>query len=161
MMRRLLAAAIVGGMSCLPMRADAVEIVVNAPDLATVVSLAQQMGYVTVDPVTKKPVITTQGEIAAGGSYFVNMVGVVQQPTGATQPDGKGNQAPVMAALPGIWFRLRHNGDPAAMPAVPAAAAAAGVVIYRLVTPADGAPFWSNDGVTPAPDYVGGIGVIL
>ncbi len=125
-----------------------IELVVNAPDLATVVGFAQQMGYVTVDPATKKPAVTAQGEIATGGSYFVNVVGPV------TLPDG--------TALPGIWLRVRHNGDPALLPPVPASAAAAGVVVYRLVTPADGSvPFWSSDGATPAPDYVGTIGQIM
>jgi hypothetical protein len=59
----------------------------------------------------------------------------------------------------GYWARLRINGNnPFAsglltIPPTP--------TVYSLVTPTDGsALFWSSDGVTPAPGYVVGAGVI-
>jgi hypothetical protein len=127
-----------------------IETVFNAPDLATLVNAAVAMGY--YDPVAHK--ITASGSIATGGAYFLNMVGVAYYATGATTTDIYGNPAPVMAALPGIWGRLRHNGDPAKMPTLPNGS---GVTLYRYSDTLGG---WSSDGVTLAPPYISGIGVI-
>ena len=127
-----------------------VETVFNAPDLPTLVNAAVAMGY--YDPVAKT--ITTAGKIAAGGAYFLNIVGVVYQPTGATTTDAIGNIVPVMAPLSGIWGRLRHNGDPALMPALPNGS---GITLYRYSSTLGG---WSSDGLTLAPAYIANIGVI-
>ena len=74
--------------------------------------------------------------------------------TGATTTDAFGNTVPVMAALPGIWGRLRHNGDPAQMPTLPANS---GVTLYHYDPVLGG---WSSDGVTLAPSYIANIGII-
>ena len=121
-----------------------IETVFNAPDLPTLVNAAVAMGY--YDPV--KHTITATGSIATGGAYLLNMVGVVYQPTGATTTDAMGNIVPVMAALPGIWGRLRHNGDPAAMPTLPNGS---GITLYRYSTTLNG---WTADGTTLGPAYV-------
>lgn len=126
-----------------------IETVFNAPDIATLVNAAVSMGY--YDATAHK--ITTAGYIATGGAYFLNMVGQVYQPTGATTVDQFGNTVPVMAALPGVWGRLRHNGDPAKVPTLPANS---GITLYHL----DPKIGWTSDGVTPAPAYVANIGVI-
>ena len=133
------------------------ELVINYPSQPVLVQLATALGL--YDPIAKQ--LTTQGAIASGGSYFANIVGQVFQPTGATQPDQFGNPQPVMAALPGLWLRLRHNGDPAALqakmgPQVMAQCAQLGVTIFRQYPDLG----WSADGVTPAPAYVANIGVI-
>jgi hypothetical protein len=130
-----------------------VEVIFNAPDLATLIAAATQMGYVSLDA-QGHPHITATGNIATGGAYFLNMVGTVYQPTGATTTDSFGNVVPVMAALPGIWGRLRHNGDPAAMPQLPANS---GITLYRYSATLGG---WTADGTTLAPAYVANIGVI-
>ena len=137
-----------------------IETVFNAPDLPTLASAATAMGY--YDPVAHK--ITTAGSIAAGGNYFLNIVGVVYQPTGATTTDAFGNTVPVMAPLSGIWGRLRHNGDPAVMPSLPNGS---GITLYRWSPTVGGVDGngnniggWSSDGVTLAPDYIANIGVI-
>jgi hypothetical protein len=126
-----------------------VDIVYSAPDLSHLVSAAVAMGF--YDPVAKA--IITNGPIPNGGSWFFNHVGTVYVPTGATTKDEFGNTVPVTAPLPGIWGRLRHNGDPQWLPTLPAKS---GVTLYRLTD----AGFWSADGVTPAPDYVATIGMI-
>jgi hypothetical protein len=127
-----------------------IEVIFQSPDLQTLVNAAVSMGY--YDPVAHT--ITATGNIATGGAYFLNMVGTVYQPTGATTTDALGNVVPVMAALPGIWGRLRHNGDPAQLPSLPANS---GVTLYRYSPTLGG---WTSDGVTLAPDYVQNIGVI-
>ena len=127
-----------------------VEVIFNSPDLPTLVAAAAAMGY--YDPVAKK--VTTAGKLAAGGSYFLNIVGVVYQPTGATTTDAFGNTVPVMAPLSGIWGRLRHNGDPAVMPSLPNGS---GITLYQYSNTLGG---WSSDSVTLAPNYIANIGVI-
>lgn len=127
-----------------------VELIFQSSDLATLANAAAAMGYYD----SKNKTITAAGSIATGGAYFLNIVGTVYQPTGATTTDAFGNTVPVMAALPGIWGRLRHNGDPAAMPQLPANS---GITLYRYSPTLGG---WTADGTTLAPDYVATIGVI-
>ena len=134
------------------------DFVIEAPDAATFAAAAQAMGFADT-----QGTIITQGRIPGNpdpmASYFFNLVGVVEQPTGAMTTDGQGNTVPVMAAIAGHWSRLRINGDnpfTRGLIAVPSS-----LTVYALVTPADGsAAFWSADGVTPAPAYVATIGVI-
>lgn len=112
-----------------------IELVFNAPDLPTLANAAIAMGY--YDPVAKK--ITATGSIATGGAYFLNMVGTVFDTNGT--------------ALPGIWGRLRHNGDPAKLPSLPTSS---GITLYHF----DPIIGWTSDGVTPGPSYIKDIGVI-
>ena len=112
------------------------EIVINYGNLSGLVGLATQLGY--YDPNTHA--ITAVGMIDTRGSYFFNNVGAV-------------------SGAPGLWARLRHNGDPAVLQAkIPSAATLAsfGVTVYRN----DPAIGWTADGTTPAPAYVANIGVI-
>jgi hypothetical protein len=116
------------------------EFIINSTDAPTLDALAQGMGFwsATSDR------IATQGPIPGDpnpmASYFLNIIGAI--------PDA-----------PGYWCRLRINGtSPFAdgLLAIPT-----GIMIYAPVEPADGsASFWSADGVTPAPSFVAGIGVI-
>ena len=124
------------------------EIIINYPNKAALVRLATALGY--YDPVGKA--ITTQGAIATGGSYFFNNVGqVVATPAvydSSTFPPTIVTPA-VMA--PGLWGRLRVNGDTSSLPQIIAACRALGVVIYERGE--DGA--WID-----APDFVDRVGVV-
>lgn len=127
------------------------ELIIIAQDMESLVTMAAELGY--YDPKTHK--LTTQGDIATGGSYFFNGPFPIDVPTGATALDKMGNPQPVMQTI-GIGGRLRHNGDPKDLPAIPPTF---GVTIYAQVT-TDAGTFWSADGSTPADGYVGTIGVI-
>lgn len=136
------------------------ELIINYPDKTALVQLATVLGY--YDPVAKT--VTAQGNLATGGSYFFNNVGVVNQPTGNKIPSPMGGEILEMAPLPGLWARLRHNGDQAILdghmsPQVLAQAAALGVSIYKRTTINDQI-VWTADGVTPAPSYIDTIGCI-
>ena len=115
-----------------------VDFVINSGDLATLRSAAQSSGFWSGDA------IATQGRIPGdndpNASYFLNIVGEV-------------------ADAPGVWARLRINGlNPftSGILTIPPT-----LTVYSLMTPTDGSPpFWTSDGVTPAPAYVANIGVI-
>ena len=135
------------------------DFILCAPNEAALVAAAVAMGF--ADALGN---IITQGRIPGDSdphaSYFLNVVGEVEQPTGETTTDAQGNSVPVMAVVPGWWARIRVNGlNPFAsgLIAIPPS-----LTVYALVTLPDGSPtYWSADGgVTPAPDYVAGIGVI-
>lgn len=126
------------------------EIVFNAPDIPSLVAAATVMGF--WNP-TKQQVIQT-GPIPGGGAWFYNYAGTVFTATGATAKDALGNTVPVMAAQPGVWGRIRHNGDPAYVPQLPANS---GITLYRYDTTLEG---WTADGVTLAPAFVADVAVI-
>lgn len=106
-----------------------VEFVMSAPDAATFAQAAIAMGYF------QDGHILTVGEIASGGSWFFNYVGPIQQ-------------------APGVWARLRHNGDPAELPALPPNS---GLTIYAY---SDALGGWAADGATLAPEWLGSVGLI-
>ncbi len=114
------------------------DFVISAPDLATFQAGAQSLDS------WSGGAIVTQGHIPGDpdpmASYFLNIVGAV--------PDA-----------PGYWARLRINGNnpfASGLMAIPST-----LTVYSLVQPADGsAAFWSHDGTTFAPSYVGDVGVI-
>ncbi len=126
------------------------EIVFSAADAATLLAEAVRLGYTAKDFLGNDHILTT-GPVTGGGTYFLNVVGVVWQPTGGTI-SGRFGTVPEMAALPGVWGRLRVNGDPSHLPQFSAA------IMQYYLTPEG---FWSVDGVTPAPDYIANIGLIL
>lgn len=115
-----------------------VDFVISSTDPAAFQASALSLGF------WSDGAIVTQGHIPGDpnpmASYFLNIVGAI--------PDA-----------PGYWARLRVNGNSpfsSGLLAVPTS-----LTVYALVTPIDGsASFWSADGVTPAPIYVGGVGVI-
>ena len=140
------------------------DFVTCSADLTALQTDAQRLGFWNPAANNGAGDFITQGRIPGDSdpyaSYFLNIVGVVNQPTGATTVDGMGNTVPVIAPIPGYWARLRINGDnpfrPGGFPIPPT------LTVYALVTPTDGTPaFWSADGgATHAPSYVGGIGDI-
>lgn len=118
------------------------DYVLKSPDEASFMQAAYALGYATADKDGKLTLVPT-GVTQDGGNYFINMVGTVYEPTGATVKGGIDGQTdvPVMAAIPGHWSRIRvNNGRP--IPAVPP-----GFTLYPPVK-------YLADGVTPDPDYV-------
>ena len=124
---------------------SAVEIIINYTTLPGLVGLATSLGYYANGSITQA------GRIASGGSYFFNNVGIAYQSPGVQAP--------------GLWARLRHNGDPAILAAqMPSAATLTsyGVTIYSFYPALNsGSGCWSSDGSTCAPAWVGTIGQIM
>jgi hypothetical protein len=123
------------------------DVVFNAPDMATLQADAARLGFVD-----DQGNIIVNGPAAGGGGYFLNIVGTIYQPTGDTTTDLYGNPVPVMAAEPGIWGRLRLNGDSADMPSFSSS------ITQYIYSPAVGG--WTSDGVTLAPSWVGDVALI-
>jgi hypothetical protein len=153
-----------------------IEVIAWAPNLATLSKAANATGFVDkqVDPVTKKVIsqsIKTNGTWAGSkGGWALNIVPQFLQPTGkmVDQTFGKETvQVPEMAAVPGVWARLRWN-DMAMMDrfnTFVAAVKAQGVTVYSRVNigkPDAPEYVWSADGgKTTAPAYLDDIGQML
>jgi len=140
------------------------DFLIDSTDLPTLIAAATTMGFYRAASGQVQAGFVSQGLIPGDpnpmASYFLNVVGVHQEPTGATTTDANGDTIPTMAAVPGFWTRLRINGlNPVArgLMTIPAT-----LTIYTLVTLADGsASYWSTDaGVTHAPTYLSNIGNI-
>lgn len=135
------------------------EAVYNVDAVSTLNSLAQTMGF--WDAATQS--IRATGPVAGSpdGEYFINHIGVVYQPTGATTTTSYGATIRAMAPLSGEWGRLRINGTSTFIQSLKTVVTQthANITIYELVQSSGGA-FWSSDGVNPAPAYVASIGVI-
>lgn len=115
------------------------DYVLKSPDAASFLQAASALGYATADKAGTLTLIPT-GVTQDGGNYFINVVGVVYAPTGATV-DGPMGKEPVMAVVPGHWSRIRvNNGRP--LPNVPPG--------FELFPPVK----YLADGVTPDPAYV-------
>ena len=111
----------------------------NAPNLATFQAAAQALGFTDVDG----NIATTGRWPNSSGSWFLNVVGEVPEQTG-------------------YWVRLRWNeGDLGGrLPQFLAALRAQGITIYEQQMIGD-ALVWTSDGETPAPAWVGDVGMIL
>lgn len=132
------------------------EVIYSSPDALTLMAVASQVGW--FDQKTQQ--IVSSAPIASGGSWFLNHAGVIQVPTGKTIEDRFGNPQPEMVADPNIWGRLRVNGDVSALPDIITACRKAGIKIYEFIQQEGKEPFWSSDGITPAPDFVQNVAVI-
>jgi hypothetical protein len=116
------------------------DYVLKSPDAASFMQAAYALGYATADAKGNLTLIPT-GVTSDNGNYFVNPVGTVSEPTGATTVDAMGNTVPTMVPIPGYWVRIRvNNGRP--LPDVPQ-----GFELYEPVR-------YLADGVTVDPDYV-------
>ena len=124
---------------------SAIEVIINYTTLPGLVGLATSLGYYANGAVTQA------GQIASGGSYFFNNVGIAYQSPGVQAP--------------GLWARLRHNGDPALLAAqMPSSATLTtyGVTLYQWApTLNSGVGCWSSDGATCAAAYVASVGQIM
>jgi hypothetical protein len=118
------------------------ELIANAPNVETFAAAAQATGYVV------EGAIQTSGDWQGRvGSWFFNYVGT---------------QYVDEAARPGVWARLRINGDPDEdFTGFLAAVAEYGVTVYRQI-PHDDGVCWSADGATCFADQsIGQIGLIM
>ena len=137
------------------------EIIINTPSKAALVQLATVFGY--YDANAKQ--IVAQATIDAGGAYFFNYVGQVVAVPAVYDNAMPPNVVTPAVMAPGLWARLRHNADPARLDAKIAQsrtqAQTLGITIYyRAPIGVNNAMVWTSDGVTRAPSYVDGVGVI-
>jgi hypothetical protein len=111
----------------------------SAPDLQTFQAAAQALGF-TDD---EGNILTNGRWPNSSGSWFLNIVGEVPEQSG-------------------YWVRLRWNeGDLGGRQAqFIGALRAQGITVYQPAT-IDDELVWSADGATPAPEWVGDVGVIL
>jgi hypothetical protein len=125
------------------------EIVFNSGDYATLLSEAERLGF-TQDDAEGNPQIIVNGPMTSGGAYFLNVVGVIYEPS--VDPE----TPPVPRA--GYWGRLRANGDTADLPTF-----GSEIIQYAYVAGPDleTPGGWVNiaDG-SPAPDFIQTVGVI-
>ena len=134
------------------------ELIATATDWATFAKAASATGFADANGVPKQTGPLTG---AVGASWFYNAVGTVYEPTGATTTDAFGNTVPVMAALPGVWVRVRFNGLAPDLPTLIATWKSMGITIYQnLPLGPSVALCWSSDGSACGPSYIGDIGVI-
>lgn len=122
------------------------EIIFNTDSYETLLAEAQTHGFVNDDQ------IIINGPLGDAGSYFLNYVGIVYQPTGNTVIDDQGNDTLEMQELPGVWGRLRLNGPADNLPTF-----SNNITQYVYSEKLDG---WSSDNTSKAPDYVSLIGII-
>ena len=129
------------------------EIIFNSGDYATLLADAETLGFVTEDAEGNKSIVTN-GTFDSGGGWFLNICGEIYEPiVGPIDPDNP----PTPVKRPGYWGRLRLNGTPETMPTFSSA-----IIQYNWYPGAtmDDPGMWSDDGVTPAPDWVATIGMI-
>lgn len=137
-----------------------VDVIFNAPDLASLVVAAEAMGFYKTPEKGRSPEagIINNGAVPGGGNWTYNYVGVIQTPTDKTETvetmPGIKEEVPIMETQPGIWGRIRHNGDPQWLPKLPDKSP---ITLYYYVDEIG----WSADGKTPAPEWVGNIGTFL
>lgn len=148
-----------------------IEVIAWAPDMATMGKAAKATGFVNqhVDPQTKKVIsesIKTSGSwTGSKGGWALALVPAFYQPTGNMVAGPMGDY-PEMAPVAGVWARLRWNDMAltARLEQFIAAVKAQGLTVYRYTNiGTQEAPewIWTADGVTPAPDYLDQIGVML
>ena len=130
------------------------EIVLNSHDYATLLADAERLGF-TYDDAEGNPQIIVNGPISTGGSYFLNVVGVIYEPV--VPPTNPDDPWPAPVPREGFYGRLRLNGTPETMPGFDPAITQ---YVYQqgdMDTPGG----WVNaaDG-TPAPEWVPTVGVI-
>ena len=122
-------------------------------DYAAMQTAYQSLGYWSAEhdaPINQGPLPDNSGD------YYLLAVGTVFQPTGTTTLDDGGNAIPDMTAVPGYWSSLRINGN---NPFGISMSIPDGLTVYYLSS--GDVPFWTADGVTPAPSYVASIGVLF
>jgi len=129
------------------------ELVFNSGDYATLLSEAETLGFVSTDAEGNKSIITN-GNFESGGSWFLNIVGVIYEPVvGPIDPENP----PSPVARPGYWGRLRLNGTPAEMPSFSSAITQYAYVAGDMETPGKWVDIATG---ADAPDFVPTVGVI-
>lgn len=84
-------------------------------DMPTVLSAFYKQDYSTiVDPETGEESTQIEGDpylVSGSADYAIDVVGVIQKPTGVMLTDDEGMEYPEMAALDGWHVNLRLSGD--------------------------------------------------
>ena len=84
-------------------------------DMPTVLSAFYKQDYTTiVDPETGEESTQIEGDpylVSGSADYAIDVVGVIQKPTGVMLTDDEGMEYPEMAALDGWHVNLRLSGD--------------------------------------------------
>ena len=130
------------------------EIVFNSHDYATLLADAERLGF-TYDDAEGDPHIITNGSLASGGGWFLNIVGTIYEPV--VPPSHPDDPWPAPVPREGYWGRLRLNGDTSGVPSFDPSITQ---YVYQpgdMTTPGG----WVNaaDG-TPAPEWVATTGMI-
>jgi len=129
-----------------------VDIVFNAENYDVLLNDAKRLGFVYQDEQGHDQILT-QGKLRDGGDYLLNYVGQLFVETGGVVTDVLGQEIPAVASRPGVWGRLRINGElPAELQFDPL------ISQYKYDTNLNG---WTSDGVTVAPDWVGDVGQFM
>lgn len=127
------------------------ELVFHADSYETLLNEAETLGFTYTDEAGEKHIIVN-GPMASGGDYFLNYVGTVYEPiTGPVDPENP----PTPVARPGVYGRLRANGEASDLPAFSSA-----ITQYAYVAD-DMSGIWVDIATgDPAPEWVPNIGVI-
>lgn len=90
------------------------EIIFYVDDYETLIAEAKRLGF-TQDDAEGNPQVVVSAALPDGGAYFFNYVGKVCEPA---PPGGysSDNSPPEPTFIPGVWARLRVNGEVEAMP---------------------------------------------
>lgn len=129
------------------------EFVFNAESYDVLLADATSLGFTHTDDAGVEHIIVN-GPMKSGGSYFLNYVGTVYEPI-VGDYDLENPPAPV--ARPGVWGRLRANGDVSDLPGF-----STSITQYTYLPGDEETPGgWVNVATgEAAPDWVGDIGVI-
>lgn len=125
------------------------DIIFNSHDYETLLADAERLGFTQTDAEGNVTIITN-GSLASGGGWFLNVVGTVYEPV--VPPTNPDDPWPAPVPREGFWGRLRLNGETGGVPPFDPA-------ITQYVYNAD-LGGWTDDGVTVAPEWVGQIGMI-
>ena len=125
------------------------DIIFNSHDYETLLADAERLGFTQTDAEGNVTIITN-GSLASGGGWFLNVVGTVYEPV--VPPTNPDDPWPAPVPREGYWGRLRLNGETGGVPPFDPA-------ITQYVYNAD-LGGWTDDGVTVAPDWIGTIGMI-
>lgn len=129
------------------------DIVFHTDSYETLLADAKTLGFTYTDNEGVDHIIVN-GPMKSGGSYFLNYVGTVYEPIpGPIDPDNP----PTPVARPGVWGRLRANGEVSDLPTF-----SSDITQYVFKSGDVDNPGEWIDAATgdPAPDYVANIGVI-
>jgi hypothetical protein len=124
------------------------EIVFSADSYDALLAEAKRLGFVDA-----QGQIIVNGPVTDEEAYYLNYVKQMMAPTGNTIKDPFGNDMEEMQVVPGVWGRLRINGDEAALPSFSNT-----ITQYAYSSDLGG---WTSDGTTVAPEYVGTIGQLI
>lgn len=129
------------------------ELVFHADSYETLLNEAETLGFTYTDEAGEKHIIVN-GPMASGGDYFLNYVGTVYEPiTGPVDPENP----PTPVARPGVYGRLRANGEASDLPSFSSAITQYAFIAGDMETPGK----WVNIATgADAPDYVASIGLI-